>query len=143
MHVRQMLREAVAEVLRTEDLFAEVFTNRQVDIGTAQLPAVVIITEDEDSENHDKDGTLSRDIQLQVMVFLDGVTEDLDDALDDACEAVERNMAQLFGLLKRIELRSTVLDFQPDEAGQLWYGIALLNYVCTAMTQEGEPGNLV
>lgn len=126
MHIRQQLRQAVKAKLETLD-FASVSTNRVMDLKDADLPAAVIITEDESSERTDKRGGITRDISLLVVVIIDGSTDTLDDDLDAWSELIEPLMRNV-PPARQIILTATGLDFRPDDEGEHWFGYLALEY---------------
>jgi len=133
MHIRQKIRESVKTKLSTLD-FKSVNTNRVMDLKDKDLPAAVIITEDETSQQTDKRGGITRDISVLVVVIVNGETDTLDDDLDGWAEKIEPVLRDV-PYARQFILTATGLDFRPDDEGEHWFGYLALEYQALAFEE--------
>lgn len=131
MHIRQQIREAVKTAL--SDLALTTYTNRVQNLDPDNLPAAVILTEDEASQQQSKDGDLDRTIDVIVVVIMDGDSETIDDDLDTWAEQIEPLLKSV-PPAKQFLLSATSLDVRPDDEGSQWFGYLALEYKATAFT---------
>lgn len=132
MHIRQQIREEAKDAIAGIGL-ESVHTNRIQDLLAVDLPAGVIVTEDETSQRTSKDGGLTRAPVMLIVILVEGDSETLDDDLDDWAEKIEAQMKALPSA-SLVTLSATSLDLQPDESGERWFGSVALEYSVLAFT---------
>lgn len=142
MHIRAQIRGAIKGRLEGQGL--SVHANRVADLQNTDLPAALITVENDTSELLDKDGNQARVIDVFIDVVTDEINESLDDALDAFAVKIEGRMNTLFdGLAKEVQLVATDFDFRRDEDGDRWFAYMSLNYQVLTHTAEGDPTTVV
>ena len=141
-HVRRQIREAAAAaVTGLTTTGSRVFQSRIHPLRDADLPCLLISTDDEqiDASNAVMGGELERELTLTVR----GVAKanaDLDDTLDGIAEQVEPvlNGATLSGKAKKCLLASIRVEM--DETLEKPVGTITLEYRVTYFTTPAAPG---
>lgn len=141
-HVRRQIREAAATALAgLATTGARVFQSRVYPLRDADLPCLLISTDDEqiDAENAVMGGELTRELTLTVR----GVAKanaDLDDTLDGIAEQVEPvlNGSTLGGKAKNCQLAGIKVEM--DEGLEKPVGTMTLQYRITYFTTPASPG---
>lgn len=141
-HVRRQIREATAAALTgLATTGSRVFQSRVYPLKDADLPCLLINTDDEqvEAENAVQGGELTRVLTLTVR----GVAKDtatLDDTLDAIAEQVEPvlNGASLGGLVKRCTLDRIAVEM--DDALEKPVGVITLTYSTLYFTSPAAPG---
>lgn len=141
-HVRRQIREAAATaVTGLSTTGARIFQSRIHPLRDADLPCLLISTDDEqiEAENAVMGGELTRDLTLTVR----GVAKanaNLDDTLDAIAEQVEPvlNGASLGGLVKRCTLEKISVDM--EDTLEKPAGVITLQYRTTYFTSPAAPG---
>lgn len=141
-HVRRQIREAAATALAgLATTGSRVFQSRVYPLRDADLPCLLISTDDEqvEAENAVQGGELTRDLVLTVR----GVAKanaSLDDTLDGIAEEVEPvlNGASLGGLVKRCTLERIRVEM--DDTLEKPAGVITLEYRSTYFTSPASPG---
>lgn len=141
-HVRRQIREAAATALTgLTTTGARVFQSRIHPLRDADLPCLLISTDDEQvqQENMVAGGELTRELTLTVRGVAKA-TADLDDTLDGIAEQVEPvlNGATLGNLAKNCQLAG--IKAEMDEALEKPVGIITLEYRILYFTTPASPG---
>lgn len=142
-HVRQQIREAAATLLTgLTTTGARVFQSRIYPLRDADLPCLLISTDDEqiEHENAVTGGELARELTITVRGIAKA-TANLDDALDAIAEQVEPvlNGVTLGGKVKRCNLQSIKVEM--DDVLEKPAGIITLEYRALYFTSPGSPGS--
>lgn len=144
-HVRQQIREAAAAALTgLSTTGARVYQSRVHVLGDADLPCIVITTNDETVERGSigVQALLRRMLSLQVTAKAKA-TANLDDTLDTIVKEVETALNAsvsantLGGLAKHVDLSSVVIDM--DGEGEKPVGQAVMNFNVYYMTAANAP----
>ena len=141
-HVRRQIREAAATALAgLATTGSRVFQSRVYPLRDADLPCLLISTDDEqvDQNNAVSGGEMTRELTLTVR----GVAKanaDLDDTLDGIAEQVEPvlNVSTLGGNVKTCRLVGIKVEM--DEALEKPVGIITLEYRTLYFTTPAAPG---
>lgn len=141
-HVRRQIREAAAAaVTGLATTSTRVFQSRIYPLRDADLPCLLISTDDEQIEAEDaiSGGALTRELVLTIKGVAKA-TADLDDMLDGIAEQVEPvlNGASLGGLVKRCTLEK--ISVEMDDALEKPVGVITLQYLTTYFTTPAAPG---
>ena len=141
-HVRRQLREAAAAAVTGLSTTAgRVFQSRVYPLRDADLPCLLVITDDEriDAGNAAMGGELERELTLTVRGVAKA-TADLDDTLDAIAEQVEPmlNGATLGGKAKKCLL--TAINVEMDDVLEKPVGSISLEYRITYFTSPALPG---
>lgn len=141
-HVRRQIREAVAAALMgLPSTGSRVFQSRLNSLKDADLPCLLINTDDEriDAENAVMGGELTRELKLTVRGVAK-ITGNLDDTLDAIAEEVEPLLigSGLGGLVKRCTLESIKVDM--DDVLEKPAGIITLEFTTLYFTTPADPG---
>lgn len=140
-HVRAQLRAAAVALLAALPATAgRVYPSRLRPLRDADLPCLLVHTDDEDIASLDIGGdVLERRLRLVVRACVKTAGA-LDDALDALISEVETALAgQTFGgLAKSTEL--TAIGIEMDDALEKPAGDAALTYTVTYYTAAGSPG---
>ncbi len=111
-HLRRQVREAVATLLTgLATTGSRVYQSRVQPLSAAQLPGLVILTNNEDIEQSTIGGMLERRLQVEVIGKVKA-SADVDDKLDDIAKEVEVKVYSsvtnntLTGLIKSLDLKS-------------------------------------
>lgn len=142
MHVRQQIREAAASALTgLTTTAARVFQSRVRPLRDADLPCLLINTDDEsiESTNAVAGGEIDRTLTLSVRAVAK-VSDTLDDTLDTIAEQVEPvlNNATLGGLVRGLTLERIRVEM--DDALEKPAGVLTLEYRAVYFTTPGQPG---
>ena len=141
-HVRRQIREAAATALAgLATTGSRVFQSRVYPLRDADLPCLLISTDDEqvDQNNAVSGGEMTRELTLTVRGVAKA-TADLDDTLDGIAEQVEPvlNGATLGNLAKNCQLAGIKVEM--DEALEKPVGIITLEYRTLYFTTPAAPG---
>lgn len=145
-HPRKVIRHYVTNLLKTAGTVAgqRVFASRVNPYRAGRdLPAIAVYTPDEivDREaSKTAPRELERDLDLQIVAWVDPGGADFDDRLDDLCEAIEAAMDSdpfLDGNVAECILESTATGFRED--GQQVLGAAVLTYAVIYRTISPPP----
>lgn len=142
MHVRKYLRKLVKDhLINVGDFGDQVSTNRLAVLSEAELPALVITTNDEDIDELTVHGSQEREMQLEITIH-EKQLDDVDDKLDDHLANVERAMVGVLDLdveaeLTDLKLESVSANF--DDATEQTTGLMTVTYTITYETQAGMP----
>jgi len=141
-HVRRQIREAAATALAgLATTGSRVFQSRVYPLRDADLPCLLISTDDEQvqQENMVAGGELTRELTLTVRGVAKA-TADLDDTLDGIAEQVEPvlNVSTLGGNVKTCRLVGIKVEM--DEALEKPVGIITLEYRTLYFTTPAAPG---
>lgn len=145
-HIRRRVRDHVVALLSTQvpaDLLPtdRVLKSRVRNLGSDELPAILVYTAKEASRRANQDGDLERALDLIIDLRVEG-NDDIDDALDDLASAVEIAMgqdAQVGGLaLDDAILTGTVIGLTGGE-GIALNGSAQMTYAIRLRTPQGMP----
>lgn len=144
-HARTQIRNAVAAQLGGLPLTgAHVFVNRLHKLVKADLPALIVRTDDEsiDAIGIGFPSPLERRLVLGIECVAIANAA-LDTTLDDLIEQVEAAMSaspsavELGGLAKSVRLQSVAIDIEAD--ADVPVGRAELRYEITYFTPENQP----
>lgn len=128
-HKRQRVRDAVvAKLASIEGWNGRVFANRARPTEPSELPVALVYTVAEESELANMAMGMSRTLTLNIELRVTAGS-DLDDVLDDYCEAFEATMndAPNFGGLVFVSfLRGTTIGL--DGEGEARQAVGTLNY---------------
>lgn len=141
-HVRRQIREAAAAAVTGLAATGScVFQSRIRPLRDADLPCLLISTDDEqiETENAIAGGELTRDMTLTVRGVAK-TADNLDDTLDAIAEQVEPvlNGATLGGLVKRCTLER--ISVEMDSVLEKPVGVITLTYRTTYFTSPASPG---
>lgn len=141
-HVRRQIREAAATaVTGLATTGARVFQSRIYPLRDADLPCLLISTDDEqiESDNVTDDFPQRRILTLTVKGVVKA-TDDLDDSLDAIAEQVEPALiGNLLGnRLKQCTLSSISVDF--DDSLEKPVGVVTLQFQTVYFTAPAAPG---
>ena len=141
-HVRRQIREAAATALAgLATTGARVFQSRVYPLRDADLPCLLISTDDEsiESDNVVSGGELTRNLTLTVRGVAKAAA-DLDDTLDGIAEQVEPvlNGATLGGKVRLCTLEKITVEM--DDALEKPVGTISLQYRTTYFTTPANPG---
>lgn len=142
-HLRRQIREAVATaVTGLATTSTRVYQSRVYPVETANLPCLLVYTNNEQSEPATIHPTrlLERTLTLEI-VALAKATADLDDTLDGICKEVETALAMpvsgLAALAKEIHLTETAYELAGTAEKPA--GLARLTYAIAYFTAENAP----
>ena len=152
-HPRQQIREKIQNLLIGATVAgSNVFSNRMLNYFQVELPALNVVSNEENSEVQTEASPqeLKRDLQLRVEARLEALTA-TDNDLDDIAEGIEQAIGldffvtnPLFGLdfVSRKYLVKTT--FSIEIAGEKKVGLLTLYYVITYHTDTPltAPSNL-
>lgn len=139
---RKSIRHAIAAALTgNTSAGANVFASRTRSIPASKLPAILVYTSSETAEVFNQSPrelrrTLSVGIEIAARA-----DDDLDDALDDIAEQVERVMSEhqtLSGTASDVLLTGTEITLTKDGDNQ--HGAAILTYEVTYYTVDVSEG---
>ncbi|MBK3798640.1 hypothetical protein GAY33_05235 [Azospirillum brasilense] len=142
-HVRQKIREAVAEALT--GIVPNVFVNRVRSLPSSKLPAIAVFALEEDVEEATMARTQTRSLLLAVDVIIAAGDEDPSATLDGHCARVETAMAATRNLGVRVKSVALVrTDIEMSGAGEQAQGLpdlaaARLQYRIVYRTPHGQP----
>ncbi len=141
-HVRRQIREAAATALAgLATTGSRVFQSRVYPLRDADLPCLLISTDDEqvDQNNAVSGGEMTRELTLTVRGVAKA-TADLDDTLDGIAEQVEPvlNVSTLGGNVKTCRL--TGIKVEMDDVLEKPVGIITLEYRTLYFTTPAAPG---
>lgn len=141
-HVRRQIREAAAAaVTGLATTSTRVFQSRVYPLRDADLPCLLISTDDEsiEAENVVSGGELTRNLTLTVRGVAKA-TADLDDTLDGIAEQVEPvlNGSTLGGKVRLCTLEKITVEM--DDALEKPVGTISLQYRTTYFTTPANPG---
>ena len=140
-HVRRQIREAAAAaVTGLATTSTRVFQSRIYPLRDADLPCLLINTDDEDIESGGvADAAMRRDLRLSVRGVA-MVGDALDDTLDGIAEQVEAALAgsTLGGLVKMLDISGIRVEM--DDGVQKPVGVISLDYRATYFTTPAAPG---
>jgi len=141
-HVRQQIREAAAIVLTGLAISgSRVFQNRLRPLKDADLPCLLINTDDEDIETIGFTADAPQERRLTLMIrALAKQSLTLDDTLDNMLAEIESALArQTFGgLAKSLLLEKISIEMNDDLEKPV--GVASAHYQLTYYTATGNPG---
>ena len=131
-HVRTQIRDAVAGAVTS---LATVYKSRHLPIEEADLPSILVYTNNETVEGDFQ--TLARMLEIVVEIVVQGT--DLGAEFDPLIVSVETalNANSLGGLTQSMVLRSTVVDSRIDGAAQT--GRARLTFEALYRTSFTDP----
>lgn len=141
-HVRRQIREAVAAaVTGLATTGSRVFQSRVYPLRDADLPCLMVSTDDERIESGN--AVMGGELDRELVVTVRGVAKanaDLDDTLDGIAEQVEPvlNGATLGGKAKNCQL--TGIKVEMDESLEKPVGVISLEYRVTYFTAPASPG---
>lgn len=140
-HARQQIREAAAlAVTGLTSTGANVFQSRKRPLSEAQLPALLVFTDDEaiDATSIHGPALLDRKLKLRI-VGLAKDTSDLDDALDTIAAEVETALGNttLGGKVQSLVLSGISVDF--DDSTNKPVGEIALTYEANYFTHANAP----
>lgn len=142
-HVRQQIREAAAAALTgLTTTGARVFQSRIRPLRDADLPCLLVNTDEETIDGATIAGMLERTLTLQIRAVAK-VADDLDDTLDTMLAEVEVALATqtLGGRAKNIELTKIEIELNDDLEKPV--GIATASYQVSYYTAAGIPGTAI
>lgn len=87
MHCRKQIRDAVIAQLQTDLPSHEVYNFKMVAFEQAQLPAISVYTDEEDSSKSNIQGVIARTLTLRVELYRKG--KNVVDEIDEDLETVE------------------------------------------------------
>jgi len=144
-HVRQQVREAVADLLTgLATTGNNVFQSNLLPIENNKLPALIVktTTENIDALSVNFDPILERSLEILVSIVAKANT-DIDDVLDGSIKEVEQALNAsieantLNGLVKEIVL--TDIDIEMNATSEKPIGQALLTFKASYYTQASVP----
>ena len=144
-HVRQQIREAVAVLLTgLTTSGARVFQSRLYALSQAELPGLVITTNEEQVEfgSLGFPPLLNRRLNLQVRALAQA-NNNLDETLDNMIKEVESALSNsivantLNGLVKSTGLSSIYIDMSAESEQPI--GQAVMNFTVDYKTQANTP----
>jgi hypothetical protein len=141
-HVRQQIREKVGTLLTgLTTTGSNIFESRVYPLESANLPALVVYTKNEDSEPIviGTNRLSSRNLSLIVEIYAK-TTTDFDDTIDTISKEVEVAIASdttLNGLTKDIYLESTEIEYNGE--GEQPVGYATLTFLTNYYVNEQNP----
>lgn len=140
-HVRTQIRDAAVSALTgLATTGTRVYPSRLTPLRDADLPCLLVMTNDEDIAGADVHGVLQeRTLRLAVRAVAK-ISGTLDDTLDTIVAEVETALdAQTFGgLAKSVNLAA--ISIEMDDALEKPAGFAELAYTVTYYTAAGIPG---
>lgn len=140
-HVRTQIRDAAVTTLTgLTTTGARVYPSRLTPLRDADLPCLLVMTNDEEIAGADVHGVLQeRTLRLAVRAVAK-VSGALDDTLDAMVAEVETALyAQTFGgLAKSVNLAA--ISIEMEDALEKQAGFAELAYTVTYYTAAGSPG---
>ena len=145
-HVRQQIRERAASTLGSlSTTGARVYQSRVYNLGSNNLPGLLIYTKSEDSmpETIGTTRTIMRDLSLVVEGYVKAVSN-YDDTIDTVSAEVETAMSgdrTLNGLAKNSFLESTEINY--DGEGEKPVAVCTLTYMVEYATLETDPETAV
>jgi hypothetical protein len=141
-HVRTQIRNALAAAIADlPSTGASVFASRLYPLQDAELPALLVYSESEDTTpiSIGLPRTMERALRIQVEAIAKA-TVDLDDVLDQICLEVEEALAMpvttLQDIAKLITLTSTDIEFSEAEKP---IGRARMKYTVDYFATENAP----
>lgn len=138
-HVRQQIREAVRDRLKTiSDFNNRVFTSRNLPL-TQAFPAICIYATEEEAEYREMGNKQSRTLNLVIDVYAQS-SANLDDVIDGLCVKIEKKMAEdetLGGLVT--ESLYSEFGFETDNEREMLTAAGSLKYQVQYRTSEGDP----
>ena len=147
-HARQAIREAAATLLTgLATTGSRVHQSRlpYVTLGDAELPALLVVTEDEDVEpvTSDTPAVQARHVSL-VVSGLAKIGTNLDDTLDTIAAEVEAQLGEILTVsLKKLPAVLTSLKAAIDGNLETDVGRIDLTYRVAYFTAAGAPGTLL
>lgn len=143
-HARTQIRTAVVAALGATAI--PVITSRVYPDG-GPLPSLTVYTSTEETEQ-DEDEAMGEDDQSRRLVLTVEArvkdTVELDDALDDACLAVEQALGAdvtLGGLAEWLSIRGTEYERTGEQEQPL--GVATMAYQIDYIVDRTDPGQIV
>lgn len=142
-HCRKQIRDSIKAYLTANMSSALIVaTGRVHPIETANLPAVLVYTNEETAEDITKsitasrDRKQSRDLTLSIECYAAG--DDIVDALDNLAAGIESLILQAFpAWVKEIELTATTTELTGEAVEP--YGMSRLEYIVTYHTNMSTP----
>lgn len=144
VHVRRQIREAAAAVVgNLTTTGARVVQSRMRPREDANLPALLVATNDETIAGASVGSAQQRELSLTITGIAKS-TSTLDDTLDAIALEVETAMAAaptLSGLAAGMELRGIAVNFDDDTDKPV--GVIVLDYRITYFVSAGSPGSVI
>lgn len=140
---RKLIRQKIAELLTDETAAgASVFTNRVVNVGHSELPALIVYSDGEDEPEIYSDGPreYKRRARIAIELLVQAGSNPIDDDLDDLAEEVQRVLfcnPWLDGEAAGLEL-GAVEGPTIEADGRVLVGVLRLSWV--AIYIEAAPG---
>jgi hypothetical protein len=97
MHCRKQIRDAVIAQLKTDLPSHEVYNFKMVAFEQAQLPAISVYTDEEDSSKSNIQGVIVRTLTLRVELYRKG--KNVVDEIDEDLETVEPSVLDGLSML--------------------------------------------
>lgn len=150
-HVDQQVRDEVASRITALSAFDRVATNIGDDLRDGDLPAAVVQTPGDTTEDASKgwagaEPLEKRTIRLVVVLVADAGMDTVDDTLSALRAQVEAAVASdgtLDGIAKEVEHVSADLDVGTTEDGERWYAFLALEWEVEVWTHRGDPETAV
>lgn len=145
-HVRQQIREAAGALLTgLATTGARVYQSRVRPLSEAELPALRIYTDGDETEtlSLDRPAVQDRTVRLRVEAVT-RAADNLDDTLDAICKEVEAaigNNPTLSGTARECVYSGTEIDMQAN--GDRVAGVARMNFAASVQTMSNAPDILL
>jgi hypothetical protein len=143
MHVRQQVRDAVVARLFGLTLTGpHVFKQRLRPVDQANLPCILVNTDEEEVLPATIHSTIARQLVLTIRCMAQGTDGSLDDTLDEIAEDVEAELGNgtpiLVGASEQLLLTAVGVEF--DTEGEKPAGALTLTYRYEYFTTTAAPG---